>query len=242
MEEVKTMNLSSFKDINHLLDSICPNFEADNNLSWEVSLVLRKKENPYSFKGGIKYLKRKIFKNKEQLELILKDFQDFIFDNNECAYAHNMFYQTNKPYMAARVFLKATPFKQDKVLATMLNTLSETLFQKADVHRDIYLKTIAKTSVRGSKSLWLVDYDNTELITFEETVLGFEKVTQVVHTYKTPNGGHVVLKPFNTELINSSDVEWKAPKQREIGQFAVTNHNDEVLFEVKKHPTYLLGY
>ena len=142
--------------------------------------------------------KRKISTNKDEFEKILEEFLEYQSEHPE----YRIYSCVNR-----RDFNKGIrEFKRQQLEADYYDIESRDKFYLDIKNR--FLGSLMKPSSRA-ETLFLIDADDLTAKTIGNAIDEIEEITDVVLTYKTKNGYHIITKPFNPNLLGNKFGEIK---------------------------------
>lgn len=179
------------------IEKILPLLEFKENWIYEVLVMQRKKDNPEIVNNqNIRIIKSYIISCKQEL----------LDKQQEMINLANVF--------NARVYIKLQPYDLSKVGFKIIETLIQKMQNKDYTYQSLLTKAIGNMS--PEKKIWVVDVDFKDVS--ENDILRIKTVINdcepngrnVIAEIPTPNGIHIITKPFNTQqFMTHQDVYYK---------------------------------
>ena len=187
------------------LDIILPLLEFKENWIYEVLIMQRKKDNPDVVNNqNVRIIKSYTISCKQE---ILDRYDEMV----NLAEGFN-----------ARVYIKLQPYDISKVGFKLMETLVQKMQNKDYSYQSLLTKALGNMS--AEKKIWVVDvdFDNTTSLELNRisTIINdcYNDGSKIIAKIPTPNGLHLICKPFNTllfmkntDLCNKVDIKKNNP-------------------------------
>lgn len=179
------------------IEKILPLLEFKENWIYEVLVMQRKKDNPQIVNNqNIRIIKSYIISCKQEL----------LDKQQEMINLANVF--------NARVYIKLQPYDLSKVGLKIMETLIQKMQNKEYSYQSLLTKALG--NMNPEKKFWVIDVDYKDVS--DNDILRIKTVINdcepngrnVIAEIPTPNGIHIITKPFNTQqFMTHQDVYYK---------------------------------
>jgi hypothetical protein len=191
------------------IKQIIPLLEFKEDWFYEVLILQRKKDNPHLVNNqSVRIIKSYMIKSEESL---LSKYDEM---------------KTLTDTFNARVYVKLQPYSTTKLGFKLFEVLAQKMQNKDYSYNSLVTKATGNMS--AEKKIWIVDVDHKDVT--ENEILRIKTAINdcepsgdhIIDTIPTPNGIHIVTRPFNTQqfMINQ-DIYYKCE---------IKKHNPTILY------------
>jgi hypothetical protein len=191
------------------IKQIIPLLEFKEDWFYEVMILQRKKDNPDTGASqNVRIIKSYMIKSEESL---LSKYDEM---------------KTLADTFNARVYIKLQPYSTTKLGFKLFEVLAQKMQNKDYNYNSLVTK--ATGNMTSEKKIWIVDVDykdvtENEILRIKTSINDCDPSgDHIIDTISTPNGIHIVTRPFNTQqfMINQ-DIYYKCE---------IKKHNPTILY------------